>query len=156
MSCDVQLDNHPAIPTCFECVPYQSVCCLCFDQRLIHCEAMHGTLVSSAHLARIAPVSPRLHVRKQKTARSGRRPADVPRADAFNNMINQLSEVVTNSPVNNLKKGIAKVQAGAYDEAATRAKVDAYLNDNAVSALHSQYALAGCVCFSTLCVSKSC
>ena len=60
----------------------------------------------------------------------------MPRADAVNNMINQLSEVVTNSPVNNLKKGIAKVQAGAYDEAATRAKVDAYLSDNAVSQSH--------------------
>lgn len=62
-------------------------------------------------------------------------------------MINQLSEVVTNSPVNNLKKGIAKVQAGAYDEAATRAKVDAYLQDNAVSLPHSRY--RPCLCART-------
>ena len=52
-------------------------------------------------------------------------------------MINQLSEVVTNSPVNNLKKGIAKVQAGAYDEEAIKSKVDAYLRDNPVSFMHS-------------------
>ncbi|KAL0038039.1 hypothetical protein WJX79_010780 [Trebouxia sp. C0005] len=39
---------------------------------------------------------------------------------------------VTNSPVNNLKKGIARVQAGDYDEAAIRSKVDNYLNANPV------------------------
>ncbi|DBB16626.1 hypothetical protein WJX82_010972 [Trebouxia sp. C0006] len=61
-----------------------------------------------------------------------RRRAQVTRADGFQNLINQISEVVTNSPVNNLKKGIAKVQAGDYDEAAIRAKVDNYLNDNPV------------------------
>ena len=97
---------------------------------------MQGSLASSAHLALVAPSFSRLNVRQQKTTRSCRLRANVPRADAFNNMINQLSEVVTNSPVNNLKKGIAKVQAGAYDEAATKAKVDAYLSDNAVGALH--------------------
>lgn len=57
----------------------------------------------------------------------------ITRADAFQNMINQLSEVVTNSPVNNLKKGIAKVQAGDYDKAAIRAKVNGYLSDHSVS-----------------------
>ena len=49
------------------------------------------------------------------------------------NMINQISEVVTNSPVNNLKKGIAKVQAGDYDVAAIESKVNGYLRDDAVS-----------------------
>ena len=96
--------------------------------------ALQGSTVSfSTARTRLVPLSTRSATRKQNTARSCRRPASMPRADAFNNMINQLSEVVTNSPVNNLKKGIAKVQAGAYDEAATRAKVDAYLSDNAVS-----------------------
>lgn len=61
------------------------------------------------------------------------RQAQVTRADGFQNLINRISEAVTNSPVNNLKKRIAKVQAGDYDEAATRAKVDNYLNDNPVS-----------------------
>jgi len=58
---------------------------------------------------------------------------NVTRANGLQNMINQLSEAVTNSPVNNLKKGIAKVQAGDYDETATRAKVDGYLKENPVS-----------------------
>lgn len=62
-----------------------------------------------------------------------RRQTHVVRADGFQNLINQISEVVSQSPVNNLKKGIAKFQAGDYDEAGIRAKVDSYLNDNAVS-----------------------
>lgn len=99
--------------------------------------ALQRSLATSAPFstgARLVPTSTkRLTTRNQKATRSCRRSVNVPRADAFNNMINQLSEVVTKSPVNNLKKGIAKVQAGAYDEAATRAKVDAYLSDNAVS-----------------------
>lgn len=61
-----------------------------------------------------------------------KRQTQVTRADGFQNLINQISEAVTNSPVNNLKKGIAKAQAGDYDEAAIRAKVDSYLNDNPV------------------------
>lgn len=44
-----------------------------------------------------------------------------------------VAEVVTNSPVNNLKKGIAKVQAGDYDRTAIKSKIDSYLTDNAVS-----------------------
>lgn len=98
--------------------------------------ALQRSMVTSAPFstgARLVPSSMRVVTRNQKATRSCRRSVNVPRADAFNNMINQLSEVVTNSPVNNLKKGIAKVQAGAYDEAAIRAKVDAYLSDNAVS-----------------------
>lgn len=54
------------------------------------------------------------------------------RADGLQNMINSLSEVVTNSPVNNLKKGIAKVQAGDYDKAAIKSKIDDYLDKNGV------------------------
>ena len=72
---------------------------------------------------------------KQSAPFRQRRPAQqltVTRADMFQNMINQLSEVVTNSPVNNLKKGIAKVQAGDYDEAAIKSKLDSYLKDNDV------------------------
>lgn len=98
--------------------------------------ALQRSMATSAPFstgALVVPSSTRFATRNQKAIRSCRRSVIVPRADAFNNMINQLSEVVTNSPVNNLKKGIAKVQAGAYDEAATRAKVDAYLSDNAVS-----------------------
>ena len=44
-----------------------------------------------------------------------------------------VAEVVTNSPVNNLKKGIAKVQAGDFDRSAIQSKIDGYLNDNGVS-----------------------
>lgn len=95
--------------------------------------ALQGLTATFSTGTRFVPFSPRLATRKQNTFRSCRLPASMPRADTFNNMINQLSEVVTNSPVNNLKKGIAKVQAGAYDEAATRAKVDTYLSENAVS-----------------------
>ena len=95
--------------------------------------ALQGSPATFSTGARLVLFPPRLAIRKQNTARACRKPTSMPQADAFNNMINQLSEVVTNSPVNNLKKGIAKVQAGAYDEAATRAKVDAYLSDNAVS-----------------------
>ena len=77
-------------------------------------------------------VAGRANFSTQKSSRRCRRQV-ITRADGFNNLINQLSEVVTNSPVNNLKKGIAKVQAGAYDEAAIKSQVDAYLSDNAVS-----------------------
>ena len=92
-------------------------------------------LGSSARLtpfrnAQTSLVTPRQQPQRCKRVR---RRAQVTRADGFQNLINQISEVVTNSPVNNLKKGIAKVQAGDYDEAAIRAKVDNYLNDNPVS-----------------------
>ncbi|DBA99895.1 hypothetical protein WJX77_003942 [Trebouxia sp. C0004] len=74
-------------------------------------------------------VKPRLQSRRCQRVNKH---AQVARADGFQNLINQISEAVTNSPVNNLKKGIAKVQAGDYDEAAIKAKVDNYLNDNPV------------------------
>ena len=93
---------------------------------------------ASSLAVRITPcVAGRASFSAQKSARRCRRPV-ITRADGFNNLINQLSEVVTNSPVNNLKKGIAKVQAGAYDEAAIKSQVDAYLSNNAVSFVLSQ------------------
>ncbi len=48
-------------------------------------------------------------------------------------MINKLSVAVTNfSPANAVKKAIANLQAGQYDEAAVQAKLEKYINDNKV------------------------
>ena len=48
-------------------------------------------------------------------------------------MINSLSVAVTNfKPLNDGKKWLAKVQAGDYSEAETRAKLDKYIQENPV------------------------
>ena len=55
------------------------------------------------------------------------------RANFLEDAINSLSVALKNSPVNQGKKALAKAQAGAYDEAATRAKIEQYIKDNSVS-----------------------
>ena len=48
-------------------------------------------------------------------------------------LINSISVAVTNfSPANAVKKGIARLQAGAYDEGAVTAKLDSYIQENPV------------------------
>ena len=95
---------------------------------------LSGVCSTSGLSTRVTPFTAgRTLARPSKVVRPRARVTAVPRADTFNNLINQLSEVVTNSPVNNLKKGIAKVQAGDYDEAAIKSQLNAYLSDNAVS-----------------------
>jgi len=46
--------------------------------------------------------------------------------------INSLTVALKNSPINEGKKKLAIMQAGSYDEAAVKAKLDAYIKDNAV------------------------
>jgi hypothetical protein len=55
------------------------------------------------------------------------------RANFLEDAINSLTVALKNSPVNEGKKALAKAQAGQYDEAATRAKVEQYIADNPVS-----------------------
>ena len=43
--------------------------------------------------------------------------------------INGLQEAMQESPVATLKKGFAKLQAGSYDEAAVKAKLEAQISD---------------------------
>ena len=43
--------------------------------------------------------------------------------------INGLQEAMQESPVATLKKGFAKLQAGDYDEAAVKAKLEAQISD---------------------------
>ena len=43
--------------------------------------------------------------------------------------INGLQEAMQESPVATLKKGFAKMQAGEYDEAAVKAKLEAQISD---------------------------
>jgi len=49
-------------------------------------------------------------------------------ANFLEDAINSLSVALKNSPMNQGKKALAKAQAGAYDEAATRAKIEQYIN----------------------------
>ena len=46
--------------------------------------------------------------------------------------INALQEAIQNSPAAQFKKGLAKMQAGDYDEAAVKAKLEAYIAEPAV------------------------
>eukprot|EP00879_Flechtneria_rotunda_P001282 GHRR01001431.1.p1 GENE.GHRR01001431.1~~GHRR01001431.1.p1 ORF type:complete len:186 (+),score=56.03 GHRR01001431.1:96-653(+) len=53
-------------------------------------------------------------------------------ANPFESAINILTVALKNSPINEGKKALAKAQAGDYDNAAVRAKVEQYINDNKV------------------------
>lgn len=57
---------------------------------------------------------------------------DDPTASPIMQAVNWLSQSVQQSPVAGLKKGLAKLQAGDYDEATTRAELDALIADNPV------------------------
>lgn len=50
----------------------------------------------------------------------------------FIKAINSLQEALQNSPIAQAKKSLAKMQAGDYDEAAVKAKLDAYIAEPAV------------------------
>ena len=58
--------------------------------------------------------------------------ADDPIGSPFIKAINSLQEAFQNSPAAEFKKGLAKMQAGDYDEAAVKAKLDAYIQEPAV------------------------
>ena len=45
---------------------------------------------------------------------------------------NGIQNLLTNSPLNEGKKALVKSLAGDYDEAKTRAKLEGYINDEAV------------------------
>ena len=47
-------------------------------------------------------------------------------------MINKLQEAIQQSPAAAFKKGLAKLQAGNYDEVAVRAKLDSLIAEPAV------------------------
>lgn len=47
-------------------------------------------------------------------------------------MLGLLQVALKNSPLNAGKKALAKAQAGEYDAAATRAKIEQYIKDNKV------------------------
>jgi hypothetical protein len=47
-------------------------------------------------------------------------------------LINKLQEALQQSPAATFKKGLAKLQAGSYDETAVRAKLDSLIEQPAV------------------------
>ena len=58
--------------------------------------------------------------------------SDDPTGNPVIQAINGLQEALQNSPVAQFKKNLAKLQAGSYDEAATKARLDAYIAEPAV------------------------
>ncbi|KAG8465998.1 hypothetical protein KFE25_005568 [Diacronema lutheri] len=61
------------------------------------------------------------------------RMADDPTANPFVQAINAFTVAINESPVSKFKVGLAKLQAGSYDEGATRARVDELIASNAVT-----------------------
>ena len=57
---------------------------------------------------------------------------DVDLDNPFLKAINGLQEAFQNSPAATFKKGLAKMQAGDYDETAIKAKLDSYISEPAV------------------------
>ena len=55
-----------------------------------------------------------------------------PTGNPFIMAINTLQEALQNSPVAEFKNKLAKLQAGNYDEAATKARLEAYIAEPAV------------------------
>ena len=58
--------------------------------------------------------------------------SDDPTSNPFIQAINTLQETLQNSPVAEFKSKLAKLQAGNYDEAATKARLEAYIAESAV------------------------
>ena len=50
----------------------------------------------------------------------------------FLGLINGLQEAIQDSPAAKFKKGLAKLQAGDYDQAATKAELSGLIDDNGV------------------------
>ena len=64
------------------------------------------------------------------TRSAGRMMADEdPTGNPFIQAVNSFQEALQNSPVANFKKEFAKMQAGDYDEVATKAKLDSLISD---------------------------
>ena len=57
---------------------------------------------------------------------------DDPIGSPFIKAINTLQEAIQSSPAAAFKKGLAKMQAGDYDEGAVQAKLNAYIAEPAV------------------------
>jgi len=64
--------------------------------------------------------------------RSALRMVDDPTGSPLIKAINSLQEAIQSSPAANFKKGLAKLQAGDYDEVAVKAELDGYLAEPAV------------------------
>ena len=86
---------------------------------LLVCQAANAFAAGAA----AAPSRTRAAVRLQ---------ADDPIGSPFIKAINSLQEAIQNSPAAKFKAGLAKLQAGDYDEAATKAKLEAYIAEPAV------------------------
>jgi hypothetical protein len=120
-----------------------------------HCSAPHCTARSSAlmlYLSRVLAVVLALMVQgttgfslacsapgREVTARTtvlrlstNDKSSDDPIGNPFVKAINSLQEAVQNSPAAAFKKNLAKAQAGSYDEAATRAELNALIAEPAV------------------------
>ena len=55
-----------------------------------------------------------------------------PTASPLIKAINALQEAIQSSPAAKFKKGLAKLQAGDYDEAAVKTQLDGYISKPAV------------------------
>ena len=85
-------------------------------------------LVRASAFAAPAPVS-----RPVSRSRSAiRMQQDDPIGNPFIKAINALQEAVQNSPAAQFKSKLAKMQAGEYDEVATRAKLEQLMSEPAV------------------------
>lgn len=65
---------------------------------------------------------------RRAVLRSVRMAQDDPTGSPFVQAINSLQEAIQTSPVAKLKSGLAKLQAGDYDVAATKAKLNAAID----------------------------
>lgn len=93
--------------------------------------AMRSLVVPSTAPS-VRPLSARPHTAPAVSQRGSRQ---VARANPLENVINSLTVALKNSPLNEGKKALAKAQAGQYDEAAVRSKINGLIADNAVGML---------------------
>ena len=73
-------------------------------------------------------------VATMRTTAGGTRPAvrmmaEDPTGNPFIQAINSFQEAIQNSPAANFKKEFAKMQAGSYDEAQVKARLDSLITD---------------------------
>ena len=64
----------------------------------------------------------------QSSRSAVRMASDDPTGSPFIQAINTLQEAIQTSPAAAIKKGLAKMIAGDYDQTAVKAKLDAYIN----------------------------
>lgn len=96
--------------------------------------AMNKTAFNISNLGRrsAAPFRPGSAPAHRTPVSSRMRSRVVVQANPFEDAINSLTVALKNSPLNQGKKALAKAQAGDYDAAATRAKIEQYIKDNKV------------------------